>query len=82
MCIYKIYLISAEGYKNAGVDCLKIKETDELWVSMKNVGAGLGVKDISDLVSKEIYGICEKQELTKEETKYYKMTEREIYEKV
>ena len=79
--IYKIYLISAEGYKNAGVDCLKIKETDELWVSMKNVGAGLGVKDISDLVSKEIYGIYEKQELTKEETKYYKMTEREIYEK-
>ena len=82
MCIYKIYLISAEGYKNAGVGCLKIKETDELWVSMKNVGAGLGVKDISDLVSKEIYGIYEKQELTKEETKYYKMTEREIYEKV
>ena len=48
MCIYKIYLISAEGYKNAGVGCLKIKETDELWVSMKNVGAGLGVKNISD----------------------------------
>ena len=42
----------------------------------------VGVKDISDLVSKEIYGIYEKQELTKEETKYYKMTEREIYEKV
>ena len=82
MCIYKIYLISAEGYKNAGVDCLKIKETDELWVSKKNVGAGLGVRDISDLVSKEIYGIYENQEFTKEETKYYKMTEREIYEKV
>ena len=30
-------IISAEGYKNAGVDCLKIGETDELWVSMKNV---------------------------------------------
>ena len=47
-----MYLISAEGYKNAGVDCLKIRETDELWVSMKNVGAGLGVKDISDSVLK------------------------------
>ena len=48
MCIYKMYLTSAEGYKNAGIDCLKIRETDELWVSMKNVGAGLVVKNISD----------------------------------
>ena len=75
-------LISAEGYKNAGVDCLKIRKTDELWISMKNVGAGLDVKNISDLVLKEIYGIYEKKkELTKEETKCYKMTEREIYKK-
>ena len=33
-----------------------------------------------DLVSKEIHCICEKK-LTKEETKCYKMTEREFYEK-
>ena len=47
---------------------------------MKNVGAGLGIKNISDLVLKEIHGIYEKKkELTKEETKCYKMTEREIY---
>ena len=73
-------LISAEGYKNAGVNFLKIKKTDELWISIKDVGNGLGVKNISDLVLKEIYGIYEKKELTKEETKCYKMTEREIYE--
>ena len=53
-------LISAEGYKNAGVHWLKIKETGELWVSMKDVGVGLGVKSISDLVLKEIHGTCEK----------------------
>ena len=41
---------------------------------------GLGVKSISDLVLKEIHGICEKK-LTKEETTCYKMTEREFYEK-
>ena len=52
-----------------------------LWVSMKDVGVGLGVKGISDLVLKEIQGICEKKKLTKEETKCYKMTEREFYEK-
>ena len=77
----KMSLISAEGYKNAGVSHLIIKETGELWVSMKDVGVGLGVKNISDLVLKEIQGICGKKELTKEETKCYKMTEREIFEK-
>ena len=72
-------LISAEGYKNAGVHCLKIRKTDELWVGMKDVGVGLGDKSISVLT--EIRGIYEKKELTKEETKCYKITEREIYEK-
>ena len=61
MCIYKTHLISTEGYKNAGVHYLKIRKTDELWVSMKNVGDGLGVKNISDLVLKEIFGIYEKK---------------------
>ena len=54
-------LISAKGYKNAGVFYLIIKETDELWVSMKDVGVGLDVKSISDLVLKEIHSICEKK---------------------
>ena len=73
-------LISVEGYGNAKVICLK-NNTGDLWVSMKDVGVGLGVKGISDLVLKEIQGICEKKKLTKEETKCYKMTEREFYEK-
>ena len=47
---------------------------------MKDSGEGLGVKNISDLVLKEIYGIYGKK-ITKEEIKNYKMTEREIYEK-
>ena len=48
---------------------------------MKDVGDGLGVKNISDLVLKEIYGIYKKKELTKEEIKNYKMTVRELFEK-
>ena len=80
MCIYKINLISAEGYKNAKVHFLKIRKTGEIWLSIKDVGDGLGVKNISDLVLKEIYGIYGKK-LTKEKIKCYKMTEREIYEK-
>ena len=74
-------LISAEGCKNAGIHCLKIRKTDELRVGMKKVAVGLGVKSISDLVLKEICGIYEKKELTKAETKCYKVTERESYEK-
>ena len=48
---------------------------------MKDVGNGLDVKNISDLVLKEIYGAYEKKKLTKEEIKCFKMTEREIFKK-
>ena len=74
-------LMSAKGYTNASVHFLRIEKTDEILVSMKNVGDGLGVKNISDLVLKEIYGVYEKKILAKEEIKCYKMTEREFYEK-
>ena len=53
--------IPAEGYKNAKVHFLKIRKTCELWINMKDVGDGLGAKNIFDLVLKEIYGICEKE---------------------
>ena len=58
--MYKMYLISAERYKNATVELLTTKKTSEIWVSMKDVGNGIDVKNISDLVLKEIYGMCEK----------------------
>ena len=76
-----MYHISAEGYINAGVGFLKIERTDEIWPSMKDIGCGQGVKNISDLVKKEISGVFGKKRLTKKEIKNYKMTEREIYEK-
>ena len=76
-----MYLISAQGYTNANVNILKIRKTGEIWVTMKDIGDGLGVTNISDLVLKEIYGIYEKRKLTKEEIKCYKMTEREIFKK-
>ena len=71
-------LISAKAYENAKVHIIQVK--NDLWVSIKDVGNGLGVKNISDLVLKEIQGHYEKK-LTKEETKCFKMTEREIFEK-
>ena len=63
--MYKMYLISTEGYKNANVKFLTIKITSGIWVNMKDVGSGMVVKNISDLVLKEIYGICETKNPTK-----------------
>ena len=45
---------------------------------MKDVGSGVGVKNISDLVLKEICGVLETKNPTKEQINKYKMTEREI----
>ena len=73
-----MYLISAEGYKNATVGFLAIKKTSEIWVSIKDVGTGIGVKSISDLVLKEIYGICDTKNPSKEQVNEYEMTKREI----
>ena len=76
-----MYLISAEEFKNANVKFLTIKATSETWVNMKDVESGMGVKNISDLVLKEIYGICETKNPTKKQVNEYKMTKRQIYKK-
>ena len=52
-------LISAKAYEDAKVYSIQVK--NHLWVSMKDVANGLGVKNISDLVLKEIYGAYEKK---------------------
>ena len=45
---------------------------------MKNVKDGLGVKNMSDLILKEICGIYEAKNVTKEQIKKYKMAGREV----
>ena len=59
-------LISIEGYENAKVISLKNKNGD-LWVIMKDLKEGVGVKNMSDLDLKEIYGVYKTKNLTKEE---------------
>ena len=41
----------------------------------------MSVKNISDLVLKEIHGICETKNPSKEQVNEYKMTKRQIYKK-
>ena len=72
--MYKRYLVSAEGYINAGVYSLRVQKTGEIWASMKDVGSGLGVKQHGwhgpfDLVLKEIHGVLETKNLTKKKIK-------------
>ena len=77
--MYKMYLISAEGYKDAKFDFLTITTTtSEIWLSMKDVGSGMSIKNISDLVLKEIYGICEAKNPTEEQVNEYKMTKEKF----
>ena len=74
-----MYLVSAEGYKNANVRFLTIKTTsEEVWVNMKDVGSGMGVKNIPDLAFKKIYGICETKNPTKKQVNEYKMTKEKF----
>ena len=47
-----MYLISVEGYTNAGVPLLIIRKTGEIWQSIKNVHNGLGVTNMSDVILK------------------------------
>ena len=54
-----MYLISAERYKNDGVHFLRARKIGEIWSSMKDVHKGLAVKNMSDLILKEIYSIYE-----------------------
>ena len=79
--MHKMYIISAEVYKNAKVNFLTIKTTSELWVNMKDVGSCIGVKNLSDLVLKEISGIFETKSPTKKQVNEYKMTKRKTYKK-
>ena len=76
-----MYLISAQGYTNAGVCFLRVKKTGEIWKSMKNAQDGLGVQNMYDLVLKEIQDIYETKNLTQEQIQKYKMTERKFFEK-
>ena len=52
-------LMSAKRYNNAKVHTINVK--NDIWASMNDVKKGLGVKNMSDLVSKEIKGAYRKK---------------------
>ena len=74
-----MYLISAEGYKNGWVQFLRVRETGEILASMKDSGSGMGLKNISCLILKEIHNVLKTKNPSKEQINQYKMTERDLW---
>ena len=75
-----MHLISAKAYENAEVDAKIVRKTGETWVSMEDIGSGMGAKNISDLVLEEISGILATKNPSKEQISKYKIIERNLYE--
>ena len=44
--MYKMYLISAEGLRMQILSFWQFKTTIKIWVSMKDVRSGMGIKDM------------------------------------
>ena len=66
-------ILIIENFVNAGVKTVQVKDVKNFWVKMKDVGDGLGLRNTSDMVIKEIKGTdcsdckkykCSLQEIT------------------
>ena len=49
-------ILMVENYSNAGVKRVQIKDSECFWVKMGDVEKGLCLKNLSDIVRKEIRG--------------------------
>ena len=58
-------VITIENYLNAGVHIITVENEELLWVKMDDVKRGLGIKNIFDLLRKEMCSIFETKNLTK-----------------
>ena len=55
------------------------EKNSHIWVNMKDVQNDSGVRNMSDIILKELHGVYKTKNPTKEQVKEYKMTEREHY---
>ena len=63
--MYKMVVITIEKCENTKVDT-KPGDGELFWVKMNDVQKGLGIKNMSDLVRKELHGIFETGKPTEE----------------
>ena len=78
LVMYKMVNISVDKYTNAKVCTIRVSNKKLSWVRMYNVQEGIGVKNISDLVKKEIWGIFRIKNSTKDQIRKYKRREKEL----
>ena len=74
-------VITVQAYVEARVHTIKVENKKLFWVKMIDVQKGLWLKNMPDLVKKEICGIFETKNPTKEQQKKYIKTENEITKK-
>ena len=60
-------VITAEAYQNATVHTISVKNKDFFWIKMKDLQDRLDIKNINDLLRKEICGIFGAKDLTKKQ---------------
>ena len=77
-CVYKMVVITVQNYTDAKVHTISIGKRKLFWVKMVDVQNGLGIKNIPDLVRKHIQGIYETKNLTEEQVRKYKRSQKEI----
>ena len=63
-------VITVQAYVEAGVHTIKVKNKKLFWVKIIDVQKGLGLKNMPDLVRKEICGIFETKSPTEEQNIY------------
>ena len=70
--------ISVEKYTHAKVFTIQVSNKKLFWVRMYDVQEGIGVKNVSDLVTKKNWGIFKNKNLTKDQIRKYKRLEKEL----
>ena len=77
--VCKMFKTSAETYADAKVHTIAMGNRRLFWVRINDVQDGLGIKNISDLVRKEIHGIFETKSPTKDQIRKYKRSGRKWF---
>ena len=70
--------ISVEKYTNAKVCTIRVSNKELFWIRIYDVQEGIGVKNMSDLVRKEIRSIFRTKNPTKDQIRKYKRREKEL----
>ena len=70
--MYKMVVITIENCTNAKIHTMEVGNRELFWIRMIDIQNGLGLKNMSDIVRKEIHGIFNTNNPKKVQVKEYK----------